>query len=309
MHARITRPIGAVAVVAALSFTTACASSTRSGQQPATTTAPPAVSTTGPPSTTAVPSTTTPPISSTTVPAPATTDVRVYFLHGDKIDVAHRSVTATPQIATAAMTQLLAGPTSADTAAGLASAIPSSTRLLGISIARGVATVDLTGPFASGGGSLSMAGRLAQVTYTLTQFPTISSVVFRLDGKAVTVFGGEGIILDHPATRSGFESLTPPILVEFPGRGWTVHSPVRLSGSANVFEAQFQAEITDSSGRVIASQSIHASAGTGTRGTFATSISFPNTAGGRITLTVFDASPKDGSRIDVVTIPLVLTGG
>lgn len=302
MHARIIRSVGAMTVVAAMSVTAACASSTKSDQQPTTTTPPPAVSTTVAPSTTAAPTT-------TPVTTPATTDLRLYFLHGDTIDVAHRAVTATPQVATAAMTELLAGPTSADRAAGLASAILSATRLLGINIAGGVATVDLTGAFATGGGSLSMAGRLAQVTYTLTQFPTVSSVAFRLDGSAVTVFGGEGIILDHPVTRSSFESLTPPILVEFPGRGWAVHSPVRISGSANVFEAQFQAQLTDSSGRPLATQSIQASAGTGTRGTFDTTVSFPATARGPATLTVFDTSPKDGSRIDVVTIPLELTGG
>lgn len=235
-------------------------------------------------------------------------DVRVYFMHGDKIDVAHRTVTATRQVANAAMSELLAGPTAADVAAGLATAVPSNTRLLGITIAGGVATVDLTAAFASGGGSLSMVGRLAQVTYTLTQFPTVTGVVFHLDGKAVTVFGGEGIILDHPAARDSFESVTPPILVEFPGRGWAVQSPLRVAGTANVFEAQFQAEITDGAGRVVAAQPVTATSGTGTRGSFDTTIAFPESASGPVTLTVFDSSPRDGSRIDVVSVPLELAG-
>ena len=305
MRPSFTKVIAAGSLAIALAATASCASSTKSRQNP-TTTAPPATSSTVP--STPAPSTSMP-TSTTTTPTPATLDVRVYFMHGDKIDVAHRTVTATRQIATAAMTELLAGPNPTDSAAGLATAIPSASKLLGINIAGGVATVDLTGAFATGGGSLSMAGRLAQVTYTLTQFPTINSVVFHLDGKAVTVFGGEGIILDHPATRGSFESVTPAILVEFPGRGWAVQTPLRVSGSANVFEAQFQAELTDSAGRVIATQNIHASAGTGTRGTFDTTIAFPVSASGPATLTVFDTSAKDGSRIDVVTIPLNLAGG
>jgi len=293
MRIWLTRVIGIAAVAAAMALTAACASSTKTGQNPTTT---------APRTSTSVPST-------TTVPAPATVDVRVYFLHAEKIDVAHRTVTATRQVATAAMSELLAGPTAADTAAGMTTTIPSATRLLGISIAGGVATVDLTGEFASGGGSLSMTGRLAQVTYTLTQFPTVKSVLFHIDGKAVTVFGGEGIILDHAATRATFESLTPPILVEFPGRGWAVQSPLQVAGSANVFEAQFQAEITDGTGRVIATRSIQAASGTGTRGSFAATIAFPASATGPATLNVFDTSSKDGSRIDVVTIPLELAGG
>lgn len=297
MRRFLTKTAVSVSVIAVLAVTVSCGSSTKNGQGPTTR-----------PATTTAPSTSGP-TSSTTATTPATMDVRVYFMQGDKIGVAHRTITATQQVATAAMTELLAGPTASDSAAGLTTAIPSGTLLLGINIAGGTATVDLTGAFAGGGGSLSMTARLAEVTYTLTQFPTITGVDFRLDGKAVTVFGGEGIILDHPATRTGFESLTPAILVEFPGRGWAVETPLRVAGTANVFEAQFQAEITLSGGRVIATKSIQATSGTGTRGTFDTTISFPSSARGPATLTVFDTSAKDGSRIDVVTIPLELAGG
>lgn len=225
---------------------------------------------------------------------------------GDKIAVSHRTVAATARIATAAMQELLSGPDASDVAAGLSTTVPSTTRLLGVNIANGTATVDLSSDFESGGGSLSMTGRLAQVTYTLTQFPTVSGVLFELDGQPVTVFGGEGIILDHPATRASFESLTPPILVEFPGRGWTVHSPVRIAGTANVFEAQFRAEITVG-GRVVAEEAVQATSGTGTRGTFDTTLAYPAGAAGPATLTVFDLSAKDGSRIDVVDIPILLS--
>jgi immunoglobulin-like protein involved in spore germination/sporulation and spore germination protein len=151
-----------------------------------------------------------------------------------------------------------------------------------------------------------MVGRLAQVTYTLTQFPTVNQVVFHLDGKPVTVFGGGGILLDHPATRESFESVTPAILVESPGRGWAVQSPLHLTGTANVFEAQFQAEITDASGAVLARQAVHATSGTGTRGTFDTTLSFHTTVNSPGALTVFDVSPRDGTRIDVVQVPLQL---
>jgi hypothetical protein len=231
-------------------------------------------------------------------------DVRVYLMQGDKLAVARRAVVRTQQVATVAMQELLAGPTADESARGLATTVPTGTKLLGITVTNGTATVDLSGLFAGGGGSLSMTGRVAQVTFTLTQFPTVEQVAFRLDGKPVTALGGEGVMLDHPVTRATFEDLAPAILVESPAQGSTVQSPVRVTGSANVFEAQFRAELADANGTVISTQSVHATSGTGTRGTF--DVTVPFSASGKATLTVFDLSPKDGSRIDVVEVPIQL---
>ena len=289
--------IGAVlAGIILLGGLTGCGSSSTSRSEPTGTTQSP------PPTTTA----TTSGQASTTAPG-APVDLRVYFLHGDKLAVAHRAVPATLEVARAALTELLAGPSPGDVAAGLTSTVPTGTRLLGIDVAGGTATVDLSGGYASGGGSLSMTARLAQVTFTVTQFPTVDQVTFKLDGKPVTVFGGEGIVLDHPSTRASFESVAPAILVEFPARGATTGSPIRVSGSANVFEAQIRVELTDPAGRVLASQPVMATAGTGTRGTFATSVGYRGYRGAA-TLTAFAVSAKDGSRSDVVRIPLQLTG-
>jgi N-acetylneuraminic acid mutarotase len=81
-------------------------------------------------------------------------------------------------------------------------------RLLGISLADGgVATVDLTSEYQSGGGSLSLQVRLGQVVYTLTQFPTIRSVRFLLDGAPVDVSSSDGIVLDHPVGRADYRAL------------------------------------------------------------------------------------------------------
>lgn len=265
--------LSAGSIAGLLALGTSCASSTETGLG-STTTGLPSVTNTAP--------------SPTSLPAPTTMDVRIYFIHGDQIAVGHRTVTASRHVAAAAMSELLAGPSASDRASGLATAIPPATRLLGISIAGGTATVDLTGAFASGGGSASITDRLAQVTFTLTQFATVNRVVFHLDGQAVTVFSPEGVVLDHPSTRADFESITPAILVEYPGREWAVQSPLRIAGSANVFEAQFRAEVRDATGRVIAARNIAATSGTGTRGIFDTTITFSAAATGPGTLTVFD---------------------
>ena len=53
-------------------------------------------------------------------------------------------------------------------AIGMVNGIPDGTEVLGVDISDGVATVDLSEEFASGGGSLSMQLRVAQVVFTST---------------------------------------------------------------------------------------------------------------------------------------------
>jgi len=232
--------------------------------------------------------------------------VAVYLLSDGRVAPVHRKVAASSGVARAALESLLEGPTTQDAADGLTSAVPSGTRLNGISVHGSVATVDLNGTFGSGGTSQSESARLAQVTYTVTQFPGISGVEFRMDGRTVTTFGSNGLTVDDPATRTSFEALTPAILVETPTAGDSVISPLHVSGSADVFEATFQLEVVDSSGQSLAAVTVHASSGTGTRGTFTATVPYGITAPEDGALVAYDLSPKDGSRQDVVNIPLHL---
>lgn len=239
-----------------------------------------------------------------TAAPPETITLAVYFLRGEKVGVAHRRVPKTQAVGRAALEQLLQGPTAAEQDAGLQSEIPPGTELLGLSIEGGIATVDLSGAYASGGGSLTMFTRLAQVVYTLTQFPTVDAVAFELDGKPVETFSSEGIVLDHPQTRADYEDVTPAILVETPAVGDTVSSPIRLTGTANTFEATFEYALTDWDGKIVAQHFVTATCGTGCRGTFDVSIPFEWSGEPRGSLVVFERSAADGSQINVVEIPL-----
>jgi hypothetical protein len=233
-----------------------------------------------------------------------TTRVRVYFVRGEWVGPAAREVRAgTP--ARAALEALLAGPTPEDGEAELTTAIPAGTRLLDVGVADRVATVDLSGEYDDGGGTLSMSLRLAQVVYTLTQFESIDSVLFRLDGVPVEAFGGEGILLEQPVDRGDFEDVTPAILVESPLPWETVESPLRIEGTANTFEANFHYEVTDTDGRVVANGFVTATSGTGFRGTFEHELEFdPGKRAGVISLIVFEPSAEDGSRTKLVEVPL-----
>lgn len=235
-----------------------------------------------------------------------TRHVLVYFVRGENVGVARREIPATEAVATAAMEELLAGPTAQEEAWGLGSQIPEGTKLNGVTIADGTARVDLSGNFETGGGTLSMALRLAQVAYTLTQFPTVDRVVFLLDGEVVEVFSGEGIILDGPVTRATCEEVTPALLVESPAPGETITSPVRITGTGNTFEAAFIVRIEGPNGEILAEEPAMATSGSGTRGTFDVSAPFSVAEECDGTLVVYESSAQDGSPINVIEIPVRL---
>jgi germination protein M len=232
--------------------------------------------------------------------------LQVYFLRGEQIRVGARYVPETPAVGAEAMRALLDGPSAEEEDAGLTTAIPAGTRLLGLDVADGIATVDLSEEFASGGGSLSIQARAAQVVHTLTQFATVRSVAFRLEGEPVDALGGEGLVLFEPVDRGDFEQLAPQILVESPAVGDVVTSPLRILGTANTFEATFMVAVLDSAGRELGRDFVTATSGSGERGTFDKELplAFGGDAGFDGTLKVWEASAEDGSEIHVVEIPV-----
>jgi hypothetical protein len=142
------------------------------------------------------------------------------------------------------------------------------------------------------------------VVFTLTQFPSVDGVRFKLDGELIDILGGEGFIVDKPLSRDDYEDMSPAILVESPTVGMEVSSPMRITGTANVFEAVFQINIVDWDGLIVAEEMVMASSGSGVRGTFDVKIPFEVSQPGLGALIVFSESPEDGSQINVVEIPL-----
>jgi hypothetical protein len=242
-----------------------------------------------------------------------TTIVRAYFYLGGELGSAGlvpllREVPRTQAVGTAAMRALLEGPTAAESGERtISSAVPAGSRLLGLTVEGGIATVDLSSEFESGGGSMSIFVRLGQVVYTLTQFPTVQSVAFEIEGRPVTVFSSEGIILDGPVGRDDYVDLLPAIYVDRPAYGAGIGNPARITGSANVFEAAFLITILDGSGTTVAEVPAMATCGTGCRGTFDVTVPYTVAAAGWGTLRVWDGSAKDGSPENVREYPVWLT--
>jgi Immunoglobulin-like domain of bacterial spore germination/Sporulation and spore germination len=214
-----------------------------------------------------------------------TTSLRVYFLRDGKVGPVGRGVPRTQAVAASAMQELLKGPLQAETGIGLTTAIPAGTTLKGVTVADGVATVGLSP-------TLSTRAGLAQVVYTLTQFPTVTAVRFEPGGKAMG--------------RADFEAETPRILVESPLPFDTVSTPVRLAGTADTFEANFMAELDAADGTVLDKHFVTATSGSGTRGTYATTLTFPAGQTGSATVKVWEASAENGQPLGTVEIPVQL---
>jgi hypothetical protein len=236
-----------------------------------------------------------------------------------------RTVPETAATATAAMKALLAGPSAKERAAQprILTVIPSGSRLLEIDVSRGLATVDLSAEFATFSpddswdlGMFELRGRLAQVTYTLTQFRTIDRVSFKLEGKPVTqLFGmpdpedgsSTAVVLDKPVTRATYrDRFLPPIFVDRPAWGAGLPAPGRVTGLANVPEAQFRITLLDRNDRVLVDRPVVATCGSGCWGSFDVTLSYAVSTAQWGTLRVWDMSEGGGHAAAVREYPVYL---
>ena len=213
------------------------------------------------------------------VPAEDAAIVALYFLQDGKVWPEQRSIVSGPGIATEAMHQLFEGPES-----NLTTAIPLDTRLRGLTINGGVASIELDP-------AVTDRQALAQIAYTLMQFDTVKRVSFN---------GGA------PVGARAFEEQTPAILVESPLAGEDVDSGFEVTGTANTFEATFQYELLDADEKVLKKDFVTATSGSGTRGTFSFTVPYEASGPTEGRLVVFEISAEDGSRTNERSIPLSL---
>jgi hypothetical protein len=236
-----------------------------------------------------------------------------------------RTVPKSTATATAAMKALLAGPSAKERAARpqIRTLIPAGSKLLGIEITGGLATVDLSAEFVSLSpddawdlGMFELRGRLAQVVYTLTQFTTVDRVNFKLDGKPVKVLFGmpdpesgssEAIVLGKPVARATYrDHYLPLIFVDRPAWGAALPNPGRVTGLANVNEAQFRIAVLDRNDKVLVDVPVLASCGTGCWGTFDVTLSYDVSTAQWGTLRVWDISEYNGRPVAVREYPVYL---
>jgi hypothetical protein len=258
------------------------------------------------------PSSSTSPTSSPTSPSPSPSPVptrsmtyEVWFNYDGYLFLSHRTEPFVPAVGSVSVEAVLAGPSNAESAAEVNSAIAPGTDLLSLLIDHGVATVNLSEAFTSEETPAIAVGSLSQIVYTLTQFDSIDGVRFEVNGTPLTNFGGYE--LDGAQRRASFADQLPAILVQSPRIGQRVSSPVTISGSADVFEAVVSIAILDEHGRTVASAFTMATCGTGCRGSYTTDVRYDVGTQQPGTIRVYEVSAKDGSPMHVVEIPVVLT--
>ena len=262
------------------------------------------------PEKTEAPPTEAPPLEQETV-------VEVWLLKGERLYVEHVDVPAAVNIGTVAIDTLILYRSGSD--GSLRNLIPEGTEVRGLTITDGIATIDLSDEFAAPGGSLEEKARLAQVVFTLTQFPTVKGVNLEIEGEPVTTYGSHGLVLDGPQDRGDFEDLSPAIIVETPQPGDETSSRIRVAGTANVFEANVSYRLFDDSGNEVDYRAFDAdgkpadkgyttaTSGSGTRGTFEFIIEVDVPAGTSLVLEVLEYSAEDGSPQNVVRVPIRVT--
>ena len=220
----------------------------------------------------------------------------------------NREVAKTVAVARAAIEQLLAGPTSGETEGipAISTAIPDGVRLLGLTISgEGIATVDLSGEFEADDDSAAVAQRIAQVVFTLSQFPTVSEVLFRQDNVAVEVQTGEGELVSRPVGIWDYLEFAAALHIESPTYGGQGGNPLHVLGFGAVFEAAFSYALTDDDGLIIAEGHEMTTNGTGWGG-FDFTIDYEVDRQQVGALIVWTHSAENGERIDIREYPVVL---
>jgi spore germination protein GerM len=148
------------------------------------------------------------PVQERVSPAHPTAPVSIYLLDQGHLAPVAREVhfpAPLPTLATEALDALLAGPTLAEAENGYQTAISTGTRLLSVSVTAGVATVNFSSAFGMIVGADQIPA-VAQVVYTITGIPGISSVAFQISGQpiAVPVPGTAGAQVNGPVSRAQF---------------------------------------------------------------------------------------------------------
>jgi L,D-transpeptidase catalytic domain/Sporulation and spore germination/Putative peptidoglycan binding domain len=131
--------------------------------------------------------------------------VKVWFLKDGRLVSVERRAATIP----AAVQSLLAGPTSADRARGLRTAVPTATPLRGVVVERRVVTVDLGARFAAGRSETSLRARVAQLVRTASSVPGVAGVRVLVEG-GVPLGLFPGLDLRHPLHPGAIELDTGP---------------------------------------------------------------------------------------------------
>jgi spore germination protein GerM len=129
----------------------------------------------------------------------------IYLVESKHLVGVHRPRSQTETV-TSLILSLLKGPTDAEAASGLSTAINTSPTLNKVTVVDSVAIVDLGSSFGDIRGPEQVLAT-AQVVLTAVSFPTVSSVQISLDGTPAAVPLADGTLSTAPLDASDYASL------------------------------------------------------------------------------------------------------
>lgn len=154
-----------------------------------------------------------------------TTQVDFFFVEGNRLARVSRTGRASSPPHEVAVIQLLQGPSREEIDGGLRTEIPNSSELLGLTIERGVAQVNLSDDFYR---IIEVAGvepgletrpeqiqsyilRLAQVVWTLNEITGIDRVQFLRNGVEETILDQRRVATTAPVARGSYRAFEPKV--------------------------------------------------------------------------------------------------
>ncbi len=147
------------------------------------------------------------------VPSPSPTEGKaplrrgtVYMVRKGRLLEVPRELPPAPTRPEALLAALFEGPPEGIRAT---SAIPSDARVIDVVATGNVATVDLSQEFKRGAAGRTLALRVAQIVYTLTEDSNILSVLFAFERTQAPVINAGGRVLERPVTRKDYAGFAP----------------------------------------------------------------------------------------------------
>ena len=133
---------------------------------------------------------------------------RIYLVRNGVLVVAHRPADETSTLQ-ALLRSLLQGPTDAEAASGLVTAINTNPILNGVTFSGSIANIDLASTFGDIRGQEQILAT-AQVVMTAVGFPGIDAVQISLDGVPADVPLTDGTLVSRPLVNGDYEQLLLP---------------------------------------------------------------------------------------------------
>jgi spore germination protein GerM len=150
----------------------------------------------------------TPSTTTTTSPSGESVEVTVYLIGPDqRLQPVKRQVT-TPVTVEKVLQKLFAGPTTAEQANGLRTAISQDTTILGSDVEASIVTVDTSKNFAFGN-LPDQISAFGQVVFSAVDVGGVNGVLFAQNGRKLAVPQGDGTSTSLPLGKAAYAQVSP----------------------------------------------------------------------------------------------------